>query len=203
MLFQFFVCLHNLFYFQAPQLNPFPTPCSVVVVDNCTIHHDEEIRCIIDDECGKLQPCNSVLQTNSHLSKVPDLFIFHLTLLTTTRLNKPFIPSRHGFIAMRLMLSMPKSDPGLYNRQYSLSHQKWQKDGLKTVGTHSWNSITCNCGQRNTIYTREHQRGVVVRISIVSNPAPLFLLLLQVSIPSTAKNMKFEGLAFRHVSDIT
>jgi hypothetical protein len=108
---------------------------------------------------------------------VPDLYIFHLTPLTTTLLNKLFIPSRHGFVATRPMLSMLKSDPGLFNRLYSLSHRKWQKDGLKTVGTHSRNSITCNHGQRNTIYTREQR--VVVRISIVSNPAPLFLLPLQ------------------------
>ncbi|KIK74805.1 hypothetical protein PAXRUDRAFT_89678, partial [Paxillus rubicundulus Ve08.2h10] len=31
-------------------LNPFPHPHSVVVVDNCHIHHDEEVRQIIEDE---------------------------------------------------------------------------------------------------------------------------------------------------------
>ncbi|KIK75933.1 hypothetical protein PAXRUDRAFT_85055, partial [Paxillus rubicundulus Ve08.2h10] len=31
----------------APLLNPFPHPRSVVVMDNCRIHHDEEIRQII------------------------------------------------------------------------------------------------------------------------------------------------------------
>ncbi|GLB45421.1 hypothetical protein LshimejAT787_2200840 [Lyophyllum shimeji] len=35
----------------APQLNPYPNPRSVVVMDNCAIHHDEEIRAIIEDEC--------------------------------------------------------------------------------------------------------------------------------------------------------
>jgi hypothetical protein len=132
MLFRFSICLCNLFYFQAPQLNPFPAPCSVVVIDNCAIHHDEEIRRIIEDECGKLQSRNSVLQINSQ-SKVPDLFIFHLTLPTTTLLNKLSILSKHGFVAMRLMLSMLKSDLGLFNRLFSLLHQKWQKGGLKIV----------------------------------------------------------------------
>lgn len=28
---------------QAPKLTPYPGPCSVVVLDNCAIHHDEEI----------------------------------------------------------------------------------------------------------------------------------------------------------------
>ena len=179
MLFPFSICLCNLFYFQAPQLNPFPAQCTVVVVDNCVIHHDEEIQCIIEDECGKLQSHNSVIQINSHLSKVPDLFIFHITLLTTTLLNKLSILSKHGFVTMRLMLSTLKSDLGWFNRLYSLLHQKWQKGGLKTVDTHSLkitivtmvsriqyvqsgqysnvigtskgNAATCNYGQQNTI----------------------------------------------------
>ena len=37
---------------QAPQLNPFPGKQSVVIVDNCSIHHDEEVRKLIIDECG-------------------------------------------------------------------------------------------------------------------------------------------------------
>jgi len=36
----------------APQLTPYPGPRSVVVLDNCAIHHDEEIRRIIVEECG-------------------------------------------------------------------------------------------------------------------------------------------------------
>ncbi|KAF9538412.1 hypothetical protein CPC08DRAFT_612093, partial [Agrocybe pediades] len=36
----------------APRLNPYPGPCSVVILDNCTIHHDEDIRQIIEEECG-------------------------------------------------------------------------------------------------------------------------------------------------------
>jgi hypothetical protein len=38
---------------QAPKLTPYPGPRSVVVMDNCAIHHDEEIRHIIEDDCGK------------------------------------------------------------------------------------------------------------------------------------------------------
>ncbi|TDL14114.1 hypothetical protein BD410DRAFT_690978, partial [Rickenella mellea] len=36
----------------APILNPYPLDRSVVVMDNCAIHHDEEIRRIVVDECG-------------------------------------------------------------------------------------------------------------------------------------------------------
>jgi len=36
----------------APQLNPYPGKRSVVVLDNCSIHHDAEIRELIVDECG-------------------------------------------------------------------------------------------------------------------------------------------------------
>jgi transposase len=41
---------------QAPQLTPYPGPRSVVVLDNCAIHHDEEIRRIIVEECGMFSP---------------------------------------------------------------------------------------------------------------------------------------------------
>jgi len=36
----------------APQLGPFPGPRSVVVLDNCAIHHDDEVRELIVGECG-------------------------------------------------------------------------------------------------------------------------------------------------------
>ncbi|KAL6303692.1 hypothetical protein BKA93DRAFT_698105, partial [Sparassis latifolia] len=31
----------------APQLTPYPGPCSVVVLDNCAIHHDEDVRRVV------------------------------------------------------------------------------------------------------------------------------------------------------------
>ncbi|KAF8833482.1 hypothetical protein BDN67DRAFT_872081, partial [Paxillus ammoniavirescens] len=34
---------------QAPKLNPYPHNRSVVIMDNCWIHHDEEICAIIED----------------------------------------------------------------------------------------------------------------------------------------------------------
>lgn len=39
---------------QAPKLNPYPQENSVVLLDNCAIHHDEDIRAIVADECGAL-----------------------------------------------------------------------------------------------------------------------------------------------------
>ncbi|KAA1475514.1 hypothetical protein DENSPDRAFT_745536, partial [Dentipellis sp. KUC8613] len=36
----------------APQLGPYPGPRSVIVLDNCAIHHDEAVRQIVEDECG-------------------------------------------------------------------------------------------------------------------------------------------------------
>ncbi|KAH7903725.1 hypothetical protein BJ138DRAFT_983433, partial [Hygrophoropsis aurantiaca] len=36
----------------APKLTPYPGPRSVVILDNCAIHHDEEVRRIVVDECG-------------------------------------------------------------------------------------------------------------------------------------------------------
>lgn len=37
---------------KAPRLNPYPSWWSVVILDNCAIHHDEEICQIIETECG-------------------------------------------------------------------------------------------------------------------------------------------------------
>lgn len=47
-------CLRKLAksYLQCPQLNPYPQKRSVVLLDNCSIHHDEELRRMIVDECG-------------------------------------------------------------------------------------------------------------------------------------------------------
>ncbi|KAJ3497410.1 hypothetical protein NLJ89_g10351 [Agrocybe chaxingu] len=36
----------------APKLNPYPGPRSVVILDNCAIHHDDEVRQIIVEDCG-------------------------------------------------------------------------------------------------------------------------------------------------------
>ena len=44
----------QLEYHQAPQLNPFPGRKSIVVVDNCSIHHDPQVKELIEDECGVL-----------------------------------------------------------------------------------------------------------------------------------------------------
>ena len=42
-------------HFQAPKLSPYPGPRSVVVLDNCAIHHDEEVRRIVVGVCGNLK----------------------------------------------------------------------------------------------------------------------------------------------------
>lgn len=36
----------------APILTPYPGPRSVVILDNCAIHHDEELRRIVVEECN-------------------------------------------------------------------------------------------------------------------------------------------------------
>lgn len=67
-----------LFPTQTPKLNPYPGVQSVVVMDNCAIHHDDEVRVIIEGECGKyllalLFPnSNQLYRSQTHLS--PPLF---------------------------------------------------------------------------------------------------------------------------------
>jgi len=66
------VCIEFLFqyvlnaFLQAPKLNPYPGPNSVVVLDNCAIHHDEEIRRIIVDECGTLLTSQQSFEADIH-----------------------------------------------------------------------------------------------------------------------------------------
>lgn len=47
---------------KAPQLNPFPGKRSVVLMDNCSIHHDEEVRELIEDQCGKICDFGDIMQ---------------------------------------------------------------------------------------------------------------------------------------------
>jgi len=44
--------LHLIILFQAPRLNLYPGPWSIVILDSCAIHHDEDIQQIVEDECG-------------------------------------------------------------------------------------------------------------------------------------------------------
>lgn len=42
-----------LTFSQIPLTNPYPGPRSVLILDNCRIHHAEEIRELVEDEAGK------------------------------------------------------------------------------------------------------------------------------------------------------
>jgi hypothetical protein len=37
---------------QIPLSNPYPGPRSVLILDNCNIHHSEEVRALVEDEAG-------------------------------------------------------------------------------------------------------------------------------------------------------
>lgn len=43
---------HTLTCFKIPLTNPYPGPRSCIIVDNCSIHHAEEIRQLVEDEAG-------------------------------------------------------------------------------------------------------------------------------------------------------
>jgi len=38
---------------QIPLTNPYPGPRSVLIIDNCNIHHAEEVHQLVEDEAGK------------------------------------------------------------------------------------------------------------------------------------------------------
>jgi len=54
---------------QLPLTNPYPGPRSVIVVDNCRIHHSEEIRELVEDDARKL-PIPSFFNIANHLPRV-------------------------------------------------------------------------------------------------------------------------------------
>lgn len=56
-IFQCFAVMLPIIVLQSPVLKPYPGPQSVVMLDNCAIHHDEEICVIIEDECGMYLSC--------------------------------------------------------------------------------------------------------------------------------------------------
>lgn len=43
----------RVYLMQIPLTNPYPGPRSCIVLDNCAIHHSEEIRKLVEDEAGK------------------------------------------------------------------------------------------------------------------------------------------------------
>lgn len=54
-------------------LNPFPGKRSIVIIDNCAIHHDEEIRRIIVEQCGAYK-----LYVNLTKLKIPGAKLIYL-----------------------------------------------------------------------------------------------------------------------------
>jgi hypothetical protein len=43
----------KLICIQIPLTNPWPGPRSVLILDNCNIHHSEELRHLVEDEARK------------------------------------------------------------------------------------------------------------------------------------------------------
>ena len=54
--------LHHLTEIYLPLTNPYPGPHSVLVLDNCHIHHAEEIHQLVEDES-----CTCIFLNMSHL----------------------------------------------------------------------------------------------------------------------------------------
>jgi len=108
-------------------LTPFPGPRSVVILDNCAIHHDEEIRQIIEIECGA-STIVTLRNSQTHIIDVGAKLIYLPPY--SPDFNKPFTQSKLGFEGMKLKLSHQRLGLGLYTRQHFLFHLKVLRDGL-------------------------------------------------------------------------
>ena len=81
--------------YKALILNPYPGKWSVVIVDNCVIHHKEKIRQLIEDECASgpyLWEGSTRQLTQSQLPmQLGDLGIAGISQMTTIILNSDVI----------------------------------------------------------------------------------------------------------------
>ena len=80
----------------------YPGPHSVLVMDNCRIHHGEHIHTLVEDVYCKQQSGNffcvlMIIQSASYS-------ICCRTRQTTTQSNKPFLPSSHTYVAVVVTL---------------------------------------------------------------------------------------------------
>jgi hypothetical protein len=44
----------NAVLLQMPLTNPYPGPRSVLILDNCNIHHAKEVRQLVEDDAGMM-----------------------------------------------------------------------------------------------------------------------------------------------------
>ena len=89
------VCwLTMLTFSQIPLTNPYPGPWSVLILDNCYIHHAEEICKLVEDDTGMFT-VQFTPHFNLWFTQVVSLFFCHPTCPITTQLNKPSHQSSH------------------------------------------------------------------------------------------------------------
>lgn len=77
-------------------MNPYPGPRSVLVLDNCRIHHTDEIRELIEEEARKSFVHFTFRYELTWLQKAAWCF-FHHTPQIIIPLRRLFQPSRHSF----------------------------------------------------------------------------------------------------------
>lgn len=85
-----------------PLLNPFSEvntlPRSILVCDNCAIHHDEEIRQIVEVECGNTPSSQFILPL------IPHTFLVGAKLCYVPPYSPDFNPIEQAFSSMKSWL---------------------------------------------------------------------------------------------------
>jgi hypothetical protein len=91
---------------QIPLTNPYPGPRSVLVLDNCSIHHTEDVRALVDD-----QACTCYTATPFH---VVDSFSMQTCvsapILPGLQSHRASLRIHQGFSSLPLEGLMPESD---------------------------------------------------------------------------------------------
>lgn len=94
-----------ILYLQIPLTNPYPGPCSVLVLDNCCIHHAEEIWHLIEDEAHMLIS----LLFNSHFSSV----VIECKLVFLPPYSPDYNPIEQAFSSIKAFLQRNCKDKSL------------------------------------------------------------------------------------------
>ena len=86
-----------------PFTNPYPGPRSVLIMDNCSMHHGEQIRQLVKDEYCKCHPRTQNLDADiTTVTQSANSSISCHTHLIITQLSKHFLQSKHSSIVTSL-----------------------------------------------------------------------------------------------------
>lgn len=92
-------------FFQIPLTNPYPGPRSVLILDNCSIHHSEKVRALVEDDVRKyLAPSLSHLSIGIHPDNPVDDGLPECKLIFLPPYSPDLNPIEQAFASIKAFL---------------------------------------------------------------------------------------------------